>query len=258
MKGSEKSGSTSLRERINWLEIIIFYALAVLVSAPFRLGLINVDNIARIPYGLGVFLHILKGIGPAVGFVFVFYILKSKVNRSMTFWGQSRNFSLIAILVIPLGLTIAGVENNSGFNQHYFGLIYGIMLVFYALGEEFGWRGYLQQALAPMKAPFRIFLIAVLWYFWHLNFLLPDFTVKTHLIFFGFLLLGSWGLQKISEGTGSILFVAAVHLSFNVLSDVHADFTRKLVVILVSAAVWTLLIINLKKLKQKESLPENI
>lgn len=256
MKGSENSGSINQSERINWFEIIIFYIVAVLVSAPFRLRLINPDELFPLPAGLGVFYHIFRGIGPAAGFIFVFYILKSKVNRSMTFWGQSRNFSLIAISAIPLGLTIAGVENNSGFNQHYFGFIYGIMLVFYALGEEYGWRGYLQQALAPMKAPFRILLIAILWYFWHLNFLLPDFTVKTHLIFFGFLLLGSWGLQKISEGTGSILFVAAVHLSFNVLSDVHAGFTRKIIVILVAASIWTILIINLRK-QEKKLQPES-
>jgi len=35
--------------------------------------------------------------------------------------------------------------------------------VFYALGEEFGWRWYLQQALAPMKTLPKILLIAVLY-----------------------------------------------------------------------------------------------
>lgn len=253
MSAPENSTMEIQGKNINWMELIIFYVVAVLVSAPFRLNLIKLDELIPLPYGLNVFYHILRGIGPAVGFITVYYLFKSRVPGRFTFLGLNKYYSFIAIAVIPLGLTFAGVDNDSGLNRNYFGFLTGIMLIFYALGEEYGWRGYLQQALSPIKVPYRILLIALLWYVWHLNFLLPGFTVKTHLIFFMFLLLGSWGLMKISESTFSILFVAAVHLSFNILSDVKTDFNRKVIVLLVAAAIWTILIIYVKKGKIKSS-----
>ncbi|NVO10915.1 MAG: hypothetical protein HXX16_13200 [Bacteroidales bacterium] len=69
----------------------------------------------------------------------------------------------MAAALITLCLTIAGVTNSEGHNQHYFGFITGILLIFYALGKEYGWRGYLQQALEPLKLFYRVLIIAVLW-----------------------------------------------------------------------------------------------
>jgi uncharacterized protein len=253
MSDMENSTMENQGKNTNWMELIIFYVVAVLVSAPFRLNLIKLDELFPLPYGLNIFYHIFRGIGPAVAFITVYYLFKSRVPRRLTFMGLNKYYSLIAIAVIPLGLTLAGVDNDSGLNKNYFGFLTGIMLIFYALGEEYGWRGYLQQALSQIKAPYRIFVIALLWFVWHLNFLLPGFTVKSHLFLFMFLLLGSWGLMKISESTFSILFVAAVHLSFNILSDVNADFNRKIIVLLFAVVIWTILIIYLQKSKIKSS-----
>ncbi len=238
-------------KRIKWIELIIYYTVSVLVSAPFRLGLIKMDEIIPLPYGLNIFYRILRGIGPAIGFLVVYYVLKSKIDRKLSFWGVNKLYSLLAVLVIPLCLAIAGVTNSEEYNQHYFGFITGIMLIFYALGEEYGWRGYLQQALEPLKLLYRVLIIAILWYVWHLNFLLPDFTVKTHIVFFAFLILGSWGLLKISESTFSILFVAAVHIAFNILSDIHVAGIMKIIVLVFAASVWTILIILLNKKRVK-------
>jgi uncharacterized protein len=234
-------------KKIRWGEIIIFYLVSVLISAPFRLGYVNLGELIPLPYGLNIFYRILRGIGPAIGFLTVYYIMKSKVDRKLTFWGVNKYYSILAAAVIPLSLGIVGVSNAENLDKHYYGLISGIFLIFYALGEEYGWRAYLQQALEPMKILWRVLLIAVLWYVWHLNFLLPDFTIKTHLVFFGFLVLGSWGLLKISESTYSILFVAAVHLAFNVLSDVHGLGNNKIIVIVIATLIWTLLMISLVK-----------
>lgn len=251
MKNPEIARSTIPEKKINWTEIFIFYAVAVLISAPFRLNLIKLDEILPLPNGLNIFYRIFRGIGPAIGFLVIYFVFKSKVERKFSFWGINKYYSLLAIILIPIGLTFSGVDNDSELNRHYFGLLTGIMLIFYALGEEYGWRGYLQQALSSMNAPYRILTIAAFWYVWHLNFLLPDFSIRTHVVFFLFLLLGSWGLLKISESTLSILFVAAVHLSFNILSDVHSDFTKKVIVILIAVTVWTFLIISLNKRKTK-------
>jgi len=234
--------SDSFRQ-VNWREILVFYIVAVVVSAPFRLHLIVLQDWLPLPAGFNVFYQVLKGIGPLAGFLVAVYLLRSRVNRKISFFGPDK-VNALAIFTIPIGLTLCGVNNELGLDRNYYGLLVGLMLVLYALGEEFGWRGYLQQALAPLSAPVQVFVIAGLWYVWHLNFLLPGISWKVHLIHFISLVLGAWGLKKIADTTGSILFVAAVHLSFNLLSDVNTDVKSKLLILICSAVVWTVLIIR--------------
>jgi membrane protease YdiL (CAAX protease family) len=124
-----------------------------------------------------------------------------------------------------------------------------LTLVLYALGEEFGWRGYLQQALAPLKLPVRIVAIGTIWYLWLLNFLNPHISLSSHISLYVAVVLGSWGLLKITDATKSILFAAAVHLSFNLFADAQIDGTKRLIVICVAAVVWTVLIVAMGRKK---------
>lgn len=245
--------STTSEKPINWKEILIFYIIAVGVSAPFRLNLITLSEILPLPYGFNIFYRVLRGIGPAMGFLVIYYIFHSKVEKKLSFWGVNKIYSLIAAIILPIGLGIVGVNNTEDLNTHYYGFLTGVFLLCYAMGEELGWRAYLQEALSPMKLMYRVVAIAILWYIWHLNFLLPDFNLKNHLVFFAFLLLGSWGLLKISESTHSLLFVVAVHLAFNILSDVRMDGNSKVFVVLAAAGVWTILMLRLKKEKSNKS-----
>lgn len=56
------------------------------------------------------------------------------------------------------------------------------------------------------------------------------------------LVAGSWGLLKITETTKSILFAAAVHLSFNVLADGAGVINRPLRILGVAGSLWFVLI----------------
>lgn len=238
-------------KKINLHEIILFYLIVVGVSAPFRLGLIHPEKMFQLPYGLNILYSVLRGIGPAIGFLVIVYLLKRDLKRTLSFWGTHRYFSLLAALIIPVGLTITGVSNLGGWNTHYYGLIFGVTMIFYALGEEYGWRGYLQEALAPMKTLNKILIIAILWYVWHLNFLNPEISLRTHVIHFLSLLLGAWGLLKVTETTLSILFAGAVHLSFNILTEVRDDFNKRIVILLVAIVVWFFLIRIIIRSKRK-------
>jgi uncharacterized protein len=227
---------------INWREIIIFYFIAVTVSAPFRLGLIHPESLFSLPYGLNSLYAVFRGIGPAIGFIVIVYLLNSKLERPISFFGKKKWASIMAIITIPLGLGVTGVTNTSGLNTHYYGLLYGTVLILYALGEEYGWRGYLQQALAPMKMIQKVLVITILWYVWHLNFLNPEISLQTHGIHFLSILMGTWGLLKITEITESILFASAVHLSFNLFADVNGEFNYRLIILIISILVWIVLL----------------
>jgi membrane protease YdiL (CAAX protease family) len=161
--------------------------------------------------------------------------------------------STLSVLPIIAGITIAGVTNPLNLPERYYGFLLSMTLVFYSLCEEYGWRGYLQQALKPLKLPLRVFLIGTLWYIWHLNFLNPSITVQAHMIQYGSLLLGAWGLLKISEVTNSLLFVASVHLIFNVLADVPLLWNAKIIIVISAIIVWIALIFYLVR-KEKDLL----
>jgi membrane protease YdiL (CAAX protease family) len=242
--------NTPAERRVPWGEIALYFIIATAVTAPFRLGWYDPGNSITLPYGFNVLFKVLRGIGPAVGFVVMRYLVRSKVPRTTSFWGVDRNSSLAAALVFPLGLAILGIENNAGISPAAYGFLGGTTFVLYALGEEFGWRGYLQQALSPLTMPPRIVVIATLWYFWHLNFLNPNIALKTHVVMYVSLLFGSWGLLKITDSTRSILFAAAVHLIFNLFADAQIDGTKRLILLFASGAVWTGLIVALEKGKK--------
>lgn len=225
---------------INWKEVFLFFLIAVLVSAPFRLNIIT----------LNFYLLFLKGIGPLVAYLVMYYIVKSKVPRPNTFFGRDRVASIIAISVIPIGLAVIGLPNQIGLDEHYFGFIYGLMLALYALGEEYGWRGYLQQALEPLPIFARLLVITTMWYIWHLNFLNGPISFQGHAIHFLSLLAGSWGLLRITDITRSILFASAVHLSFNLFADVQGDFNERLYVLIAAGVVWAVL---LRKISAKSA-----
>jgi uncharacterized protein len=236
--------------RVPWGEVVLFFVIAAAVSAPFRLGWFDPATYVSLPLGLNILFKVLRGIGPAVGFVVMRYGLRSRVPRTTTFWGVDWRASIVAALVIPLCLAFLGTENNTGLDAFSYGLLGGLTLVLYALGEEFGWRGYLQQALSPLRLPFRIVAIGTIWYLWHLNFLNPNIPVSSHISLYVAVVLGSWGLMKITDATGSILFAAAVHLIFNLFADSQLDGSKRLIVICIAAAVWTGLIIALGRKKK--------
>ncbi|MEP6810846.1 MAG: CPBP family glutamic-type intramembrane protease [Chthoniobacterales bacterium] len=227
---------------VPWGEVALFFVVATAVSAPFRLGWVDWREQIALPYGLSIFFRVCRGMGPAVGYLVMYHVVKSKVPRPFTFFGNSAAASVAAASVIPAGLALGGLANE--ISPHYAGFLTGISLTLYALGEEYGWRGYLQQALEPLRLPLRIFVIATLWYLWHLNFLIPGISIPAHLIHYGGLLLGSWGLLKISKVTGAILFAAAVHLSFNLFFDVNASMGVKLSVLAACGLIWTALILS--------------
>jgi len=239
---------------INWKEILLFFFIATAVSAPFRLNVITLLKDLDVPGGLNIFFFVLKGIGPLVAYLMMYYIVKSKTPRPNTLFGKDRIASIIAISVIPIGLTVIGLPNENGLNENYFGLIYGLMLALYALGEEYGWRGYLQQALEPLPVFVRLLVITTFWYTWHLNFLIGPISVQGHVIHFFSLLAGSWGLLRVTDVTRSILFAGAVHLSFNLFADVPGDFNKRLYVLIAAGIVWAIL---LRKISRKSATSTN-
>jgi uncharacterized protein len=218
----------------NWIEILIFYTIAVLVSAPFRLNLVSFQELVPLNYGFNNVYLILKALGPLVAFIVVVYLIKSKVPRTVSLSGQNIKTSIFAFATIPVCLFVIGLENNLGVNENALGLIFGCSIIVYALFEEIGWRGYLQDALANVSFRRRIFLISIMWYLWHLNFLQPNASLQGILVHYGLVLAGSFGLYFIANRTKSLLVCSAGHALFNIF-EIGLPVSQSLIIVAITS-----------------------
>lgn len=154
---------------IKWKAIALFYVIAVLIRA---IVLRYWDFVAS-PF-IGWLRVWAQGIGPCLGALVAVLIFKRKLYCTLT--GKSVIKSVFTF-AIPLVICFLLDRNLSL-------ILMGTLI--YSLLEEVGWRGYLQGELMDMNRTSSNFLIATMWFFWHIAI---RFDIGG-LIFFGVLLLG--------------------------------------------------------------------
>ena len=151
---------------------------------------------------------LLEGIGPLFGALLLVKVFKRPNDLSLFsigFWQ-----SLILILIPIVLFTLVGIFNVG--HPYYIGapkLVFGAIL--YGTFEEYGWRGYLQAELKHLNKHLKYFIIAVLWFVWHLDF---AFDVN-HIVFFGIIVFGTYGIGMVAEKSKSLVLVALFHAFFN-------------------------------------------
>jgi len=89
-----------------------------------------------------------------------------------------------------------------------------------ALGEEYGWRGFLWEAWRPAGAVRANLAIGAVWGLWHAPLIVQGFEYPGHpisgvLVMLGFTTAASFLLTAIRERTGSVLPAAAAHGAVN-------------------------------------------
>jgi membrane protease YdiL (CAAX protease family) len=97
--------------------------------------------------------------------------LRPHHRRTITFLGPSHRWSL-AFFVLPLIALGTVYAPLVGIRAAVVGIL-AVVGFFNILGEELGWRGFLQDALRPLPRGWRYLAIGILWEFWH-------FTNRTH------------------------------------------------------------------------------
>lgn len=196
-----------MKTKVNYLAILTFYVIALglryLTNKTDVLNTVSNDFLKTL----------LQGIGPAVGALVAFSVFK--IKPVMTLKGNYKTVIIPFLLfwMLPVVL-ILGVEfylkGTISFTAITAILMYGLL-------EEIGWRGFLQQELKSLPEFLNVLIVAVLWFIWHLNF---DLT-SSNLLFFGILLLGTWGIGKVANTTYSLLAVSAFHSLNNFFSEMN-------------------------------------
>lgn len=90
----------------------------------------------------------------------------------------------------------------------------------FALGEEYGWRGWLADQLRPLGAIWANLIIGVLWGLWHAPLILMGFNYGSYRVLgVGFMMAwciaASFLLWRARQVTGSVLAAAVIHGGIN-------------------------------------------
>lgn len=212
-----------MKSKINYLPIVTFYLIAVSIRYLTNKTTL-LDSIEN--YFLKI---IIQGIGPTIGAIIAFLIFK--IQPVMTLKGNYKNIfipiSLYGAMPIII-ITVTAYIMTGNFAHEFI-----LAALLYGLFEEIGWRGFLHQVLQPIPKIMSIFIVASLWFIWHLNF---ELTIA-NFIFFGVLVLGSWGIGKVADRTNSLLAVAGFHSLYNFFSDLSI---ANLSILVALSAVWIL------------------
>lgn len=222
-----------MKNKINYLAIIVFYAIAILCR--------YLTNKAGILDGIGneYLKSILTGIGLTLGAVAVFFIFKIKPTMSIKGNYKNLTFPILMYWVFPI-ILISGVAY---FTKGTIPWMIVLSILIYGLLEEIGWRGFLYQQLKELPLFTNILIVATLWFLWHLNFELTS----SNLLFYGILILGSWGIGKVTDATNSLIAVSAFHSLNNFFPNL--DNTKILILALLLTA-WIIALVIRKRMQK--------
>ncbi len=198
------------------LRLIIFYIITVLFTLILGFGQeqlkINYDRIA------------IPQIAPAIAFLVVIRIFPTLRTRLNIKFDKQSFISLLFALLIPFGLLTIGFYLCLLFNLNFghtnnflttLPLFIGGM-IFGAVGEEIGWRGFLQPTMERQYAmiPSTI-IVGLFWGLWHIgNY---QYGITYMIGFLLFTISSSVILRKLLDKTENNLLVSIFfHLSINI------------------------------------------
>jgi uncharacterized protein len=192
--------------RVRWRYLVLYCAIAFALSVPFNTGLIyKWLNVQAAVTQWRSWLFLPAALGPLVAAI-ICYRLDRTTPRRIRLFGNDRTGSILVALIPLIVFTIAGYINGRAR-----GLLDTVaaacVALFYSLGEEAGWRGYLQDALTPWSARQRYLLVGILWWLWHArstNYF--EWTVFPLIVIASAFVLG-----HVAEKTRSLLVVASMH-----------------------------------------------
>lgn len=154
--------------QVPWRAVALFYALACAWSWPFFwFRDFHTQAFYALP-GPGFLKTSLIMWGPGLAALVCWRIFKSRWPRRVSVLGAQR-WRALAFYFLPMALLmVPGVSMQPGTPpMHAMVLLLAIVGLFNTLGEELGWRGFLQDALRPLPGWKRWSLVGLMWCGWH-------------------------------------------------------------------------------------------
>lgn len=203
-------------KKINRRIILIFYLVAFLSSTPFwlfdldkqfpRFVIFDMNPLA--PGGL------FTALGPFIAGI-IAVNMDRKVRKQFSITGTSMKGSILFLLIFIGAITAFGIHNEFS-GPHVYAFAFSVYIILYGIGEEYGWRGYLQHALGSMRPILKYLIIGTLWWFWHIGWYI-HWPVSRIFLFWIIWIAISFGIGKAMEETKSVAVAACFHILGNIL-----------------------------------------
>jgi membrane protease YdiL (CAAX protease family) len=222
--------------RVRWGAVALYVVCACAFSWPFFwwrdvLGWSGFPA----PPTVGTFLIMW---GPAVGAGLCAFAFRATHVRTVKLFGTDVKRSLLFWAAPTIALLALDAPRGMGaIGAALLDVATGSVLV---LGEELGWRGFLQDALRPLGAATRYTIVGVIWELWHFTTRYHDHTpVQQVFVSASFLLVTialafaiGWSVDR----SRSLLVAVAIHAGVDQVA--LAPDATKLVAAGIGLAVW--------------------
>lgn len=231
----------------NWKEVITFYVLACAFSWPFfawRDLFHDSWSNSSVPSALrnlGVMW------GPGLSAIVCFILFRKTHKRTISLVGTSLWKSL-AFFLLPYAvwiiLTLINPSDPSVNPKLFLMLIpFGFLMI---LGEELGWRGFLQDSLRNVKEWKRWVILGLMWEMWHFTRGLVNKDLFQAIVFKSMMILAVVLLTiiigKLTDKTKSLLIAITLHSWVNIQFEfphINSQIAGG-----ISLIIWTFLIIK--------------
>jgi hypothetical protein len=232
------------RPHVAWRDVISFtilvYGIAWALWAAVVPNIGGLLTAARTPDELEApFVAMLGMFAPMLAAVVMrVFVSKEGLRGSLRPVGRPRYFAIAVLgpmLVVSIVIVLAVATGLGTFTAGatplwivYAGLAFNGLTysAFFALGEEYGWRGYLLPKLLPFGEVRAAVIVGLIWGPWHVPLLLaglnfPDVNPIAAIAIFvpGAVLLSLLSTRLYVAAGGSVLAVAVLHGSFNSFGD---------------------------------------
>lgn len=204
--------------------MIHFLLLCALLSWPFQIAAIYVP-------GLALPLHALGGLGPTLAATIV---TRGAVWRTLRERAPLGQVALALLGPTALVALAAGVDLALG------GIMVVVMpfigsLVLPPIGEELGWRGYMQPELARTRRPLVAALaVGVAWTTWHV---VPALVAGADALVVGYFAASLIAWSLIAAWLGRVWLAIALHVGINAAAMVVPDDTPRAAVLRIGVIV---------------------
>lgn len=186
----------SLRQR--WYATGLFFLVATGLSLLFRVRQPTWLAGWQLPYGYG--LSLLVAVGPWLAAQFTRGVLRLPTDRlCLAFWGPSPVRSALFAVLPVLVLLVLGIPNHQAMPPPLVAAQVSGWWAAYILGEETGWRGFLQQVV-PGNRLGKAAVVGTQWYLWHLSVVFETYSLSKELFFLAVLLVGSYLALQLAPG----------------------------------------------------------
>jgi len=230
--------------RVNWKSVATYYSIACLWSWPFfwRRDILHIPDtpitsISRLLIHWGLMW------GPAIGALVCLVVFRSSHRRVITLGGNSWVRSVL-FYAAPF-LLLAAFRAHALYGYARPAVVAAFPSFVSILGEELGWRGFLQDALRPLPPVKRFILIGVLWEFWHFTTRTaqgwsPLRVAVTLLISYSAVIVLSFMIGYAAERSRSVVVAVSLHAYVDVLLN-NLDLY---VPLLLALPIWGMLLLT--------------